>query len=650
MDESASSVQYNVNTGRVLQLIRRNHFQRCRFSDLKVTRFVTPPCAVDLRLGAMALAAAAGTSSTAVPRGLKSGFSMRRQSGTTRKQSRGCAIRGAVHAADQPSASAAFVGSDGIPFFALSDADRASELRADAGAMRRAAESKQAVLLPLSGGKVWVIPIEMNNESGDDEKISHVRYRPATALLLQVPPETLNRSAMSFLGFRAGDNAPIFCADVSDVEEKIKDVVKRGEGADADNIIIETSKDAKAVGPNLPKFDAGILAAAAGLLKWQQTVRFCSECGSRTKLIKAGHKTQCLDEKDIKCPGVNYPKLMPAVLTLTTCGDYCLLGRNSKWPRGFYSCLAGFVDQSESLEQAAAREVLEESGIEVLHNSTKFVSSQPWPFPNQLMVGFRAEAEEKTITIDDGTSKTGASKSQFKYPPNPNLDREELKDARWFHKDWLREQLGRHADPREDLSRGGRKEIPLGSIALPGTHALARHLVEQWVLEESGGKNKIPVVAFAGGESPPTLPPTNRSHVFAVVEFLGKGGGSTTAVRFQPTGGGGSPTKNDHERLLTDCEREASRLRGLLAKAEGANLKQILKMLGGGQIDFTGGEVSESAAYDDEREACLVAVVRNGGGGDSGGVEVPAANQEVLSALLRRQYPMHDVLIPGIGQ
>lgn len=101
-------------------------------------------------------------------------------------------------------------------------------------------------------------------------------------------------------------------------------------------------------------------AAAGGLLKWQRNTKFCQRCGSPVRLVKAGHKATCTAAS---CGASAYPILMPAVLTLCTCGDYALLGRNSRWPRGFYSCLAGFVDQSESLEQAVAREVLEESGI-----------------------------------------------------------------------------------------------------------------------------------------------------------------------------------------------------------------------------------------------------------------------------------------------
>ena len=267
--------------------------------------------------------------------------------------------------------------------------------------------------------------------------------------------------------------------------------------------------------------DAGLLAAAAGLARWQRTVRFCSECGSRTVLVKAGHKARCADDAGSGCRGAFYPKLMPAVLTLCTCGDYALLGRNSKWPRGFYSTLAGFVDQSESLEQAVAREVLEESGVAIDERSTTYVASQPWPFPCQLMVGFEAKAAPRTVELTDKSARdiTKTFSKTFSYPPTPNLDIHELRDARWFHRDWLREELRKNlGDPREP---GNPREIPLGSVAVPGSHALARHLIERWVFGDGSGtafasgdpkkssSNAIEAVGLAGGAAAPRAPATN---------------------------------------------------------------------------------------------------------------------------------------------
>ena len=135
----------------------------------------------------------------------------------------------------------------------------------------------------------------------------------------------------------------------------------------------------------------------------------------------------------------------------------------------------------------------------------------------------------------------------------------------------------------------------------------------------------------------PLVPTTNRSFAFRVVEMNlpTKSGGRHTVLRFSPTGGGGAPTVNDHARLDAACEAEAGRI--------GASLR----LLGGGQMCFRGGEISESAEIDDEDEASLLIVLRNGGGGDNGGAEVPRVDPELVRALVRRAYPMHDILIPG---
>jgi NADH pyrophosphatase NudC (nudix superfamily) len=398
-------------------------------------------------------------------------------------------------------------------------------------------------------------------------------------------------------------------------------------------------KEAKSVGPEMSRNDAGLVAAAGGLLRWQKNTKFCQKCGSPVTLVKSGHKAVCVSDT---CRAPFYPILMPAVLTLCTCGEYALLGRNSKWPRGFYSCLAGFVDQSESLEQAVAREVLEESGIAITPGSAVYASSQPWPFPCQLMVGFRARVDGKP-----------AGASNVVVPPTPAPDIAELRDARWFHRDWLRDQLGKHTDPREDPRTG---DIPVGEIALPGSHALARQLVESWVAEagrEAGGAAgdtndvvasvkgdvaAVATVALEGGMPVLLKPPTNRSFAFAVVELSGveePGSARKTILRFQATGGGGAPTANDHTRISIAVEREAARLGG------------TCRVLGGGQLCFRGGEVSESAERTDEYEASMVVVIRNGGGGDSGGQIVDKVDPELIAALIRRAYPMHDILTPG---
>ena len=141
---------------------------------------------------------------------------------------------------------------------------------------------------------------------------------------------------------------------------------------------------------------------------------------------------------------------------------------------------------------------------------------------------------------------------------------------------------------------------------------------------------------------PPLRPDTNRSFAFSVVEFTvtdATAGAPTTlqpVLRLNATGGGGAPTVNDHARLADAATREGAKHGALRSR-----------VIGGGQLCFRGGEVSESAEYDDDREPRLVVTVRNGGGGESGGAQTKCADFEVVAALVRRAYPMNDMLTPG---
>src|SRR5690606_14980610 len=122
-----------------------------------------------------------------------------------------------------------------------------------------------------------------------------------------------------------------------------------------------------------------------GLAYWHARHRFCGVCGAPTVCQQGGHQRRCTG-----CGAVHFPRTDPAVIVLVTRGERCLLGRSARFPHGMYSTLAGFVEPGESLEETVAREVFEEAGVRV--GPPRYRSSQPWPFPASLMVGFRAEA------------------------------------------------------------------------------------------------------------------------------------------------------------------------------------------------------------------------------------------------------------------
>jgi NAD+ diphosphatase len=182
--------------------------------------------------------------------------------------------------------------------------------------------------------------------------------------------------------------------------------------------------------------DAGLLAHATGLLNWHRRHRFCANCGAPTTMAEAGHVRVCP-----RCGAQHHPRTDPVVITLVHDGDErVLLGRNASWPPGRYSTLAGFVEPGESLEEAVAREVREETGVAV--GRPVYIASQPWPFPASLMLGFEA--------------------AYARGDPHPHDH--ELEDVRWFS--------------RAELAQAVAGEGPL---QVPPPLAIARRLMDGWL-------------------------------------------------------------------------------------------------------------------------------------------------------------------------
>jgi NAD+ diphosphatase len=153
---------------------------------------------------------------------------------------------------------------------------------------------------------------------------------------------------------------------------------------------------------------------ARALLVWHSRAQYCGSCGHATKPRDGGHMRLCSRGG---CDTQHFPRTDPCVLVMVTDEDKVLLGRQKTFPRGMYSTLAGFVEAGETLEQAVAREVLEETGVVIEPESLRYAGSQPWPFPASLMIGFRARAARTEIVRG-----------------------EELEEARWVSRGELEEQ------------------------------------------------------------------------------------------------------------------------------------------------------------------------------------------------------------------
>jgi NAD+ diphosphatase len=282
--------------------------------------------------------------------------------------------------------------------------DRAAERRADAAwvAAQAASPHARAVL------------------AGDDG--IHVTNGDAPRLAL-LPLAQLDAPEPLLLGL--DDDGPVFAVDESPSPTA---VAAHGEGAV--NAVTGTRPlGLRAAAGTLPQADGGLAAHAAALVNWHRRHRHCSQCGAPTAVADGGIVRRCPS-----CGAEHHPRTDPVVIMLVTDGDRrVLLGRQPSWPAGRYSALAGFVEPGESLEEAVAREVREEAGVEV--GTPEYVASQPWPFPSSLMLGFTAP-----WTAGE-----------------PRRVDEELEDVRWFT----------------------RAEI--AAIDLPPRFAIASRLIEGWL-------------------------------------------------------------------------------------------------------------------------------------------------------------------------
>ncbi len=320
-------------------------------------------------------------------------------------------------------------------YYTAPEFERAGLKRRDSEWIRAAIADAGAQFVPVWRSQNLVIDL-----AGAEPRAIVVGVDHATLLLGEGDVEAqLAQGRMVFLGVIA--ERPHFAVDLSGIEAPLDRLASPA--LSASGIPAESARfaDLRQLAGRLERGEGALLAYARAMLFWHQRHRFCGLCGSPTLTEEAGHMRRCTNAD---CKAMHFPRTDPAVIMLVSDGERALLGRNKNFPPGMYSTLAGFVEPGESLEDAVAREVREEAAIEVA--SVTYHSSQPWPFPANIMLGFHAEATTTEITVDYG----------------------ELEDARWFERDWLLS----HVDDN--------------TFRLPRLDSIARRLVEDWLHRRAG--------------------------------------------------------------------------------------------------------------------------------------------------------------------
>lgn len=258
--------------------------------------------------------------------------------------------------------------------YAAAPLDRAAHRRKDAGWLSAARAAPEALVLPLWQARSLV--------NGPEDAPRAVMLPAVTDWGVEVEPVLLGLMGA----------VPLFAVDLTALAAEAEAIAAHPLLAGRGRFL-----DLRSMGLLLPRGEAALCAYARGLLWWNARHRFCGVCGAPAMGAEAGHVRVCSNPA---CGAQHFPRTDPAVIMLVhDGGDRCLLGRQAAWPPGMYSTLAGFVEPGECLEEAVAREVFEEVGLRV--TDIRYHSSQPWPFPSSLMLGFTARALDTEIALTD---------------------------------------------------------------------------------------------------------------------------------------------------------------------------------------------------------------------------------------------------------
>jgi NAD+ diphosphatase len=307
------------------------------------------------------------------------------------------------------------------PTFTGMPLDRAMDERMDPEVIARLLDDPRAGVLAASEHGVLI-----GDGDGDGDRPALLRVRAAH----KVGERAAQTDDQPML-LGLDDGAPVFALDLDELPASERDGL-------VDGGRVVSLREAGAI---LSRSQAGLAAYLAALLNWHRSHRYCANCGAPTVVKEAGYSRRCP-----RCHTTHFPRTDPVVIMTVEHDDRLLLGRRPGWPGRRYSTLAGFVAPGEAAEEAVIREVREESGI--VARDPEFVSSQPWPFPRSLMLGFAAGSDGGDPRARDG----------------------ELEDVRWFDHDAL--VAARNGDNPE--------------LILPPPISIARFLIDRWMAARDG--------------------------------------------------------------------------------------------------------------------------------------------------------------------
>jgi NAD+ diphosphatase len=300
----------------------------------------------------------------------------------------------------------------GPPAFAGTSLDRAGSLREDPARIADLVESRTAVVLA----------------AGSEGVLLHRSARPALARHPLGPGagDLVDPEGPILLGLE--DGSALFAADLDGLSQAVREELLAGSE-------IVSLRDA---GTILGPAESGLAAYMMALLNWHRRHRFCANCGAPTSVSAGGLVRRCAN-----CGASHFPRTDPVVIMLVESDGRALLGSRAGWPDSRYSILAGFVEPGETPEEAVVREAREETGVEVV--GVEYVTAQPWPFPQALMIGYWAFADPPPAGAE------------------PTPDQEELVEARWWD--------------RSELSNAVRED----AIALPPPGTIGNYLISTWL-------------------------------------------------------------------------------------------------------------------------------------------------------------------------